>query len=80
MALRGRGRDCRSDITKRELQIYWQLLTDPCFDSRVKIYFDIDMDGRINETDIKRTILQSCSTNKVSLNTRASTGICCLSH
>nr|QDH44653.1 respiratory burst oxidase-like protein N [Ricinus communis] len=70
MALRGRRRDCRSDITKRELQIYWQRLTDPCFDSRVKIYFDMcdrDMDGKINEIDIKQTILQSCSTNKVSL-------------
>ncbi|KDP26234.1 hypothetical protein JCGZ_22480 [Jatropha curcas] len=41
MAIRGRGKKSKIDMTKRELHGYWHRLTDPCFNSRVKIFFDI---------------------------------------
>ncbi|KAF2289295.1 hypothetical protein GH714_034244 [Hevea brasiliensis] len=57
MAIRGRGREFKLDITRRELHSYWHRLTDPCFHSRVKIFFDMcdrNGDGKINDMDIKQ--------------------------
>ncbi|PON32644.1 Respiratory burst oxidase [Parasponia andersonii] len=68
-ALRGR-KDCKTNITKGELYSFWCSLTDPCFDSRIRIFFDLcdrNMDGKITENDIKQTVLLSAATNKLSL-------------
>ncbi|KAJ9181020.1 hypothetical protein P3X46_009196 [Hevea brasiliensis] len=70
MAIRGRGREFKLDITRRELHSYWHRLTDPCFHSRVKIFFDMcdrNGDGKINDMDIKQAILLTASANKLSL-------------
>lgn len=40
-ALRGRSGDHKIDITKRQLHSYWHRMTDPCFDSRMKLFFDM---------------------------------------
>ncbi|KAJ4824015.1 hypothetical protein Tsubulata_046172, partial [Turnera subulata] len=70
-ALRRRTRrNYKTDITKRELYSLWHCLVDPCFDSRVKIFFDMcdrNMDGRITESDIKQAILLCATTNKLSV-------------
>ncbi|KAM6593858.1 hypothetical protein CsatA_001561 [Cannabis sativa] len=68
-AVRGR-KDFKTCITKQELYSYWCRLTDPCIDSRIKIFFDLcdkNMDGKITETDVKQTVLLSACTNKLSL-------------
>ncbi|CAL9031437.1 unnamed protein product [Prunus brigantina] len=68
-ALRG-TRDRNVDMSKDELHSYWCRMTDPCFDSRIQIYFDLcdrNMDGRITKKDLKQTIILSASTNKLSL-------------
>uniref|UniRef100_A0A7N0V176 Uncharacterized protein n=1 Tax=Kalanchoe fedtschenkoi TaxID=63787 RepID=A0A7N0V176_KALFE len=68
-ALRGR-REQKFEITKSEIHDYWSRLTNPCFESRLHIFFnlcDADMDGRINSTDIKQVVTLSASTNKLSL-------------
>ncbi|KAJ8752754.1 hypothetical protein K2173_007064 [Erythroxylum novogranatense] len=69
-ALRGRRQDHRLEISKTELHANWDRMTQPCFSSRLKIFFDIcdrDMDGRINVMDLKQAILLMASTNKLSL-------------
>ncbi|XP_062170231.1 respiratory burst oxidase homolog protein F-like isoform X2 [Alnus glutinosa] len=63
-------RDWKIHITKCELHQYWRRMADPCFDSRIRIFFNLcdrDMDGLITEMDIKQTILLSASTNKLCL-------------
>ncbi|OWM65233.1 hypothetical protein CDL15_Pgr008823 [Punica granatum] len=68
-ALRGRS-ELKSDITKTELHDFWCRMTDSCYYSRIQIFFDMcdrDMDGSIDELDIKQMILLSASTNKLSL-------------
>ncbi|CAN6585062.1 unnamed protein product [Malus baccata var. baccata] len=65
-----RRMDRNFDMTKCELYGYWCRMTDPRFDSRIRIYFDLcdrNMDGRVTEKDIKQTITLSASTNKLSL-------------
>lgn len=39
-ALRG-GRDVKADIAKTELHDFWCRLTDPCYYSRIQIFFDM---------------------------------------
>ncbi|GLT47493.1 hypothetical protein SLA2020_211880 [Shorea laevis] len=66
-ALRG-GRKWKFDITKDELHKHWCRMTDPCFNSRTQLFFDMcdgDMDGRVTKMDIKQLILLSASTNKL---------------
>ncbi|KAK9278589.1 hypothetical protein L1049_028161 [Liquidambar formosana] len=68
-ALRGR-KDDYTLITKTQLHTHWCRVTDPCFESRIRIFFDLcdrDMDGRITETEIKQVIMLSASTNKLSV-------------
>ncbi|KAL5544619.1 hypothetical protein UlMin_008403 [Ulmus minor] len=68
-ALRGR-KDPKANITKAELYSYWNRLTDPCSDSRIKIFFDFcdrNMDGKVTEIDIKQTVILSAYTNKLYL-------------
>ncbi|XP_021286943.1 respiratory burst oxidase homolog protein A-like [Herrania umbratica] len=68
-ALRGR-RDWKKDITKNELHNYWCRMTDPWLDSRIELFFDLcdrNMDGRIDERDIKKVILLSAPINKLSV-------------
>lgn len=68
-ALRGK-RDRNSGITKSELCNYWRRITDSCFNSRMRIFFNLcdkDRDGRITKMDIKQVILLSASTNKLSM-------------
>ncbi|CAN1296738.1 Respiratory burst oxidase homolog protein F [Linum perenne] len=80
-ALRGRrrstsrrrtGRDYNRGITIRELYSHWHRLTSPSFtfQSSSNLLFDIcdrDMDGRINQVDIKQALLLSASTNRLSV-------------
>ncbi|KAF8389943.1 hypothetical protein HHK36_024462 [Tetracentron sinense] len=64
------GRDRQFEITKTKLQEYWCRITDPSFDSRIRIFFDLcdrNMDGKISEMEIKQVILLSASTNKLSM-------------
>ncbi|XP_031253692.1 respiratory burst oxidase homolog protein A-like [Pistacia vera] len=68
-ALRGR-RECKVDITKKELHRYWLRMTDPSINYRIQLFFDMidrNMDGRITEVDIKQTILMSATANKLSV-------------
>ncbi|XP_050376898.1 respiratory burst oxidase homolog protein A-like [Argentina anserina] len=65
-----KSKDCNLGITKAELQGYWCRMTDPCFNSRMQIFFDMcdrKMQGRITEIDIKQTIILSATTNKLYL-------------
>ncbi|KAF3438067.1 hypothetical protein FNV43_RR20823 [Rhamnella rubrinervis] len=69
-ALRGSRRNLKIDITKAELHSYWCRMTDPCFKTRIRIFFDMcdrNMDGKITEMDFKQIILLSACTNKLSL-------------
>ncbi|KAJ7978730.1 Respiratory burst oxidase [Quillaja saponaria] len=69
-AVRGGTKDWRIDITKTDLHKFWCLLKGDCFDSRMRVFFNLcdrDMDGRVTEMDIKQTIMLSASTNKLSL-------------
>ncbi|KAH7528865.1 hypothetical protein FEM48_Zijuj05G0123200 [Ziziphus jujuba var. spinosa] len=69
-ALRGSRRNLKIDLSKAELHRYWCQMTDPCFHSRIRIFFDMcdrNMDGKITEMDIKQSILLSASTNQLSL-------------
>ncbi|XP_024027378.1 respiratory burst oxidase homolog protein A [Morus notabilis] len=69
-ALRGIRKDLKNYITKGELYSYWLRLTDPCYDSRIRIFFDLcdrNMNGKITDMDIKESVLLSASTNKLSL-------------
>ncbi|KAA8541035.1 hypothetical protein F0562_024998 [Nyssa sinensis] len=66
-ALRGR-KNGGADITKNELHDYWHRITNPCFNSRLQLFFDLcdeNMDGRITRREIKQVILLSASTNKL---------------
>ncbi|KAK9926111.1 hypothetical protein M0R45_023359 [Rubus argutus] len=65
-----RSNDQNFGIRKVELHSYWCRMTDPCFNSRMQIFFDLcdrTMEGRITEIDIKQTIILSASTNKLFL-------------
>ncbi|GMN54279.1 hypothetical protein TIFTF001_023409 [Ficus carica] len=69
-ALRGIGKDPKNYVTKGELYSYWLRLNDPCYDSRIKIFFDLcdrNMDGKISDIEVKESILLSASTNKLSM-------------
>ncbi|XAR63803.1 NAD(P)H oxidase [Bertholletia excelsa] len=64
-----RGRKAKgAEITKAELHKHWLLLTNPCFNSREQIFFqlsDRSMDGRLTHQEIKQAILSSASFNKL---------------
>ncbi|KAF6165052.1 hypothetical protein GIB67_000636 [Kingdonia uniflora] len=69
VALRG-TEEGQLHITKTELRDYWCRITDPSFDSRTRLFFDLcdqNMDGKINEREIKQVILLSTLANKLSL-------------
>ncbi|XP_043705777.1 respiratory burst oxidase homolog protein A-like [Telopea speciosissima] len=72
-ALEGRSRNrdnLQLEITKAQLHDYWCRITDPSFNSRIRIFFDLcdrNMDGKITEIEIKEIILLSASTNKLSM-------------
>ncbi|XP_057521923.1 respiratory burst oxidase homolog protein A-like [Amaranthus tricolor] len=56
-------------ISKEELYEYWSQITDPSFDSRLQIFFDMvdkNDDGRLNEEEVKEIIALSASANKLS--------------
>ncbi|XP_062030403.1 respiratory burst oxidase homolog protein A-like isoform X1 [Rosa rugosa] len=65
-----KSKDCNFCIRKAELHSYWCRMTDPCFNSRMQIFFDLcdrNMEGRMTEIDIKQTIILSATTNKLFL-------------
>ncbi|KAH9778172.1 Respiratory burst oxidase2 [Citrus sinensis] len=67
-ALRGRS-EWKVDITKNELRDYWHRMAGSV-DSRIQLFFymcDRNFDGKIDEIDMKQTILGSASANKLSM-------------
>ncbi|XP_026377413.1 respiratory burst oxidase homolog protein F-like [Papaver somniferum] len=66
-ALRGR-KDLALGISKAELHDHWCRITDPEFDSRARVFFDLcdrNLDGKITQKEIKQVILLSAATNKL---------------
>ncbi|KAL8141891.1 hypothetical protein V2J09_014923 [Rumex salicifolius] len=65
-----RRKNVSKNITESELQSYWIRITDPCYDSRLQLFFDMcdkDMKGRITKSDLKQMIILSASTNNLAL-------------
>ncbi|XP_042390155.1 respiratory burst oxidase homolog protein C-like [Zingiber officinale] len=68
-ALARRRRIAGDEITKDELQEFWDQVSDQSFDSRLQTFFDMldkDLDGRITEEEVKELISLSASANKLS--------------
>ncbi|XP_057421995.1 respiratory burst oxidase homolog protein C-like [Lotus japonicus] len=65
-----RRRDIHGDsINKAQLKDFWDQISDPGFDSRLRTFFDMvdkNADGRISEEEIKEIICLSATTNKLS--------------
>ncbi|XP_012438876.1 respiratory burst oxidase homolog protein A [Gossypium raimondii] len=69
-AMRGGRRDWKRDITKSELHSYWCRMTDPWLDSRILLFFDLcdrNMDGRIDEREMKQVISLISPINKLAI-------------
>ncbi|KAL7139818.1 hypothetical protein ABFS83_09G078900 [Erythranthe nasuta] len=65
---RSRNITCGS-ITKEELREFWEQISDPSFDSRLRTFFDMidkDGDGRITEDEVREMIILSASANQLS--------------
>ncbi|CAF2118824.1 unnamed protein product [Brassica napus] len=55
-------------ISKDQLQIFWDKINAPDFDSRLRIFFDMadkDLDGGLSEDEVKEIIALSASANKL---------------
>lgn len=58
-----------SGISKDDFQSFWMKVSNPNFDSRMRIFFDMcdkNGDGRISEEEVKEVIRLSASANKLS--------------
>ncbi|XP_044462711.1 respiratory burst oxidase homolog protein D-like [Mangifera indica] len=56
-------------ITKAQLKLFWDQISNESFDSRLQTFFDMvdkDHDGRITEEEVKEIITLSASANKLS--------------
>nr|WOW72684.1 ferric reductase [Mangifera indica] len=66
----GRKHNVAGDaITKAQLKLFWDQISDESFDSRLQTFFDMvdkDQDGRITEEEVKEIITLSASANKLS--------------
>ncbi|KAJ4795924.1 respiratory burst oxidase-like protein [Rhynchospora pubera] len=55
-------------VTKEELKLFWDEITDQNFDSRLRIFFDMcdkNGDGMLSEDEVAEIILLSASENKL---------------
>ncbi|CAN6973839.1 unnamed protein product [Brassica oleracea var. botrytis] len=55
-------------ISKDQLQIFWEKINAPDFDSRLRIFFDMadtDTDGRLSKDEVREIIALSASANKL---------------
>ncbi|KAK6925109.1 Ferric reductase transmembrane component-like domain, partial [Dillenia turbinata] len=69
-ALRGKSALLSNEITKEQLHNLWCRITNPCFHSRLQIFFDlcdINKDGIITEMEIKQVVMLSATTNKLAI-------------
>ncbi|CAL5376825.1 unnamed protein product [Camellia sinensis] len=68
-ALARRSRQRLGKITKEELYNFWLQISDPSFDARLQIFFDMvdrNEDGRITQEEVQELLLLSASANKLS--------------
>ncbi|KAI8020217.1 hypothetical protein LOK49_LG04G00046 [Camellia lanceoleosa] len=68
-ALARRSRQRLGKITKEELYNFWLQISDPSFDARLQIFFDMvdrNEDGRITREEVQELLLLSASANKLS--------------
>ncbi|KAJ4974175.1 hypothetical protein NE237_007349 [Protea cynaroides] len=79
---RSSNRDDRQlEITKPQFHEYWIRITDPSFNSRIRIFFDLfdrNKDGKITEMEIKQVMLLSASSNKLSMTQEEAEDYCTL--
>ncbi|MCO5605774.1 hypothetical protein L7F22_059958 [Adiantum nelumboides] len=57
-----------SGVNKEDFQSFWMKISNPNFDSRMRIFFDMcdkNGDGRISEEEVKEVIRLSASANKL---------------
>ncbi|XP_031265451.1 respiratory burst oxidase homolog protein D-like [Pistacia vera] len=69
MALARKHNITGDSITKAQLKLFWDQISDESFDSRLQTFFDMvdkDHDGRITEEEVKEIITLSASANKLS--------------
>ncbi|KAH7293928.1 hypothetical protein KP509_28G048400 [Ceratopteris richardii] len=65
---RKEGLQNATKINKDDFQSFWMKLSNPNFDSRMRIFFDMcdkNGDGRISEEEVKEVIRLSASANKL---------------
>ncbi|ONK58727.1 uncharacterized protein A4U43_C09F16040 [Asparagus officinalis] len=68
-ALSRRKNITSSSITKDQLKVFWDQISDQSFDSRLQTFFDMvdqNADGRITEDEVREIISLSASANKLS--------------
>jgi respiratory burst oxidase len=56
-------------ITKEQLRIFWEQISDESFDAKLQVFFDMvdkDEDGRVTEEEVAEIISLSASANKLS--------------
>ncbi|KAG0463281.1 hypothetical protein HPP92_019350 [Vanilla planifolia] len=75
---RRKGIDPSYGITKDEMKIFWDEMTDQDFNTRLQIFFgmcDKNDDGRLSEEEVKEVIILSATTNKLE-NMKAQAATC----
>ncbi|ESQ32516.1 hypothetical protein EUTSA_v10003619mg [Eutrema salsugineum] len=56
-------------ITKEQLRLFWEQISDESFDAKLQVFFDMvdkDEDGRVTEEEVAEIISLSASANKLS--------------
>ncbi|KAL0658321.1 hypothetical protein Bca4012_078906 [Brassica carinata] len=56
-------------ITKEQLRVFWEQISDESFDAKLQVFFDMvdkDEDGRVTEEEVAEIISLSASANKLS--------------
>ncbi|XP_078179911.1 putative respiratory burst oxidase homolog protein H [Carex rostrata] len=65
---RRRNINPQNGVTKDELKLFWEEMTDQNFDSRLRIFFDMcdkNGDGKLSEDEVAEIIVLSASENKL---------------
>ncbi|KAL1216064.1 Respiratory burst oxidase-like protein D [Cardamine amara subsp. amara] len=68
-ALARRNNIAGNAITKEQLRIFWEQISDESFDAKLQVFFDMvdkDEDGRVTEEEVAEIISLSASANKLS--------------